>query len=397
MAGQKENIVGFGVTIQPTPGTFNGPASTDMIPISAPDDGSDATTGEDPTLTGSIFAAPRTYIGRKGRAGATAVLRGPGGSVPFAAGAWPLGRIFMAAGFSEVINATAITGTATTNAATDTIVLAAGASSVDDFYKGMPISHAGIGSGAIRGMSMIREYVGSTKAAQLMETLASAIATGSYTIPPSVSYILSTGLAIPLLSCSVWRHKVRRDYKDCALTSFAINIPVANDQNTDYPSVEFAMSGTPVTPNTDQDAPSLTDAMLTTPPAAKAGKFAFNGIKIGHQTLRLEFGLTTGAPPNQNFDAGQEAYEVLSGTRTVALDLNQTLMSVLNVDTLTDNQTLVPILSNWGLGAGNRFVVGVPNSYLDSFSPTGRNGFVGLSGNANPSDVDKSMALALTW
>lgn len=398
MPSHKDSIVAFGVTIQPTPGTFNPPnTTTDLMPISSPDAGYDPITADDDTMTGALWGAARQFLGARGRAGATARLRGPGGATPPAAGAWPLGRILQAAGFTENRLATAVTGTAQAgNVATDKIVLAAAESSVDDFYKGYPISHAGIGAG-MRAYSMIRGYVGSTKIAELSETLSAAIAAGSYTIPAGLFYTLSTGLAIPLLSCSVWRHRKRYDFQDCALSSFAINVPVSNDAQTDSPTVEFAMVGTPVYPVADATAPSLASSLLTPIPPAKAGKFALNKALIGHQTLRFEFGLDSGAPPNQNFDAGQESYEILSGRRTVTMDVNQQLTATMQLDTLVNNQTLVPLESIWGLSAGNRFGLGIPNMLLNPFSPTGRNGFVGMSGDAAVSDVDRSLNLALIY
>lgn len=400
MPGHKESIVAFGVVIQPTPGTFVASTAADLIPISAPDVGFDPITAEDPTLTGAIWSAPQQFLGKRGRAGATAALRGPGGATPPALGAWPLGRILQAAGFTELRNATDITGTPQANAVASNIVLAAAASAVDDFYNGMGIRHVGIGADVQRSTSMVRDYVGSSKTVTLTETLGAAIgATGTYTIPAQLTYLLSTGLSIPLLSCSVWRHKVRRDFRDCALSSFAINIPVANDQNTALPSIEFALVGT-LNTVADQDALSVPSSALTPVPAARAGKFTFNGVKYGHQSMRLEFGLESGAPPNQNFDAGQEAYEILTGSRTVNLDLNQQLVATLDLDTstgLVDTQASVPIMAGWGLGLGNRFVAGVPESFLQPFSPQGRNGFVGVSGTAGPSLVDKSVALSVLW
>lgn len=395
MPGHKERITSFGVALQPTPGTFVQPGVNDLIPISSPDNGNDPITADDDTLTGSLWGSNRQFLGKRGRAGATARLRGPGGATPPAANAWPLGRILQAAGFTEQRNATPITGTASANAVTDQIALAAAASAVDDAYKGWPIAHAGLGTG-MRAYSMIRDYVGATKMAYLSEDASAAINSGSYTLPAGLFYTLSTGLAIPLLSCSVWRHKKRYDYRDCALSSFAINIPVSNDQQTDSPSVEFSMMGVPITP-VDQDALAVPDSAMTPPPPAKAGKFSIAKKLIGHQTLRLEFGLETGAPPNQNFDQGQESYEIMSGSRTVTLDLNQQLEATLSFDTLVDNQTPVPIQSIFGLGVGNRFGIGVPEALLNPLSPTGRNGFVGVTGDAVPNDVDKSINIALIY
>lgn len=397
MSGFKENKAAIGITLQPTPGQYVEPGLADLIAISSPDDGYDDVTADDATLDGSMFARPRQFIGRRGRAGATAALRGPGGASPFGAGQWPLGRILQAAAMAEVINPTEIVGVAT-GGSTSSIIMAADASAVADFYKGMPIQHPNIGlADTIRGTSLIRGYDGATKTATLMETLGAAIAAGgNYRIPPSVTYMLTTGDSIPLLSAKVWRDKKARRYRDCALTSFALNIPVGNLQQTDVPTIEFSMQGVPM-PDVDEQAPKLPDSLLTPPPFAKAGKFTFNGIKIGHQSLRLEFGFETGALPNQNYDEGQESYEPMSGTRTVTMDLNDQLKAALDINTLVDSQAYVPVQSGWGFEKGKRFLVGVPNGPLNSFSPAGRNGFVGLTGGMAPSDVDRSLILSMLW
>jgi hypothetical protein len=396
MAAHKESITAFAVTIQPTPGVFNAPGQADIIPISSPDNGFDPITADDDTLTGSLWTAPRQFLGTRGRAGATARLRGPGGAVVPAAGEWALGRILQAAGFTEIRNAVAITNAVQANAVVDLIKLDAGASAVDDFYKGYPISHANLGAG-MRAYSMIRSYNGTTKVAELSESAGVAITAGNYTIPPGLFYTLSTGTAIPLLSVSVWRHRKRYDYKDCALSTFRLNVPVSNDAQTESPSIEFAMMGVPIFPTTDELAPSIPSTLLTPPPPAKAGKFALAKTLIGHQTLTIEFGLETGAPPNQNFDTGQESYEILSGRRTITLDVNQQLTATLDLESLASNQTDFPIESIWGLGAGNRFAVGLPHVLSNYLSPNARNGFVGMSGDAALSDVDRSVNIALLY
>lgn len=397
MPSHKENIVAVGVTIQPTPGVFNAPGIADLMPVSTPDSGYDPITADDDTMTGTMWAAPRQFLGQRGRAGATARLRGPGGAAPPAAGAWVLGRILQAAGFTETRNAAPITAAAAAgNVNVDQIILAAGASAVDDFYKGWPIAHATLGAG-MRAYSMVRSYIGATKVLELSENAAAAIAAGNYTFPAGLFYTLSTGAVIPSLSCSVWRHRKRYDYRDCAISSFALNVPVSNDAQTDSPSVEFGLVGVPILPAVDDVAPALPSALMTPPPPAKAGKFGLAKTLLGHQTLRIELGLDTGAPPNQNFDAGQEAYEIMSGTRTVTLDINQQLAAGLALDALVTNQTPTPLESIWGLAVGNRFGVGVPNLLLNPFSPSGRNGFVGMNGDAALNDIDRSINLALIY
>jgi len=395
MAGFKENVAALGVTIQPTPGAYNEPTTADLIAVSSPDNGSDAITGEDPTLTGAVWSAPRMFLGERGRAGATFALRGPGGGAPPAANANVWGRILQGVGFTEIINPTAITGTAA-GGSTSSIVLAAGASPIDDFFMGYPIQHANIGSGRVKGTTLIRDYIGSTRTAVLSETLGSAISGGTYTIPPFLAYVLSTAASVPLLSACVWRHKKVYGYRDCAVSSFAINVPVSNDQATEVPTVEFSLTGIPV-PQKDMLAPAIPTALLTPPPVAKNGKFTFNGVKRGHQTLRMEFGLESGAPPNQNFESGQESYELLSGSRTMSLDLNEQLVADLDIQALVAQQTPVPIQSGWGTQSGQAFMLGLFNGLLDPFNPTPRNGFVGIAGSATPNDADRALSLVMPF
>jgi hypothetical protein len=395
MAGFKENVTSLGVTIQPTAGVYNEPTLADLIAVSQPDNGSDAITAEDATLTGAVWNAPRQFLGTRGRAGATFSMRGPGGAVPPGAGEWVPGRILQATGFTEVINSAAITGTAT-GGSTSSIQLAAAASAIDDFFMGYPIQHPTIGTGRVRGTSLIRDYIGATKTAILSETLATAIAAGTYTIPPFLGYILSTAASVPLLSAAVWRHKKKYGYRDCAVSSFAINVPVNNDQTTDVPTIEFGLVGVPV-PQVDQNAPVLPSKLLTPVPPAKGGKFTFNGVKRGHQTLRIEFGLESGAPPNQNFDAGQEGYELLSGTRSMTADLNEQLVADLDIQGLVERQDLVPVQSGWGTSAGQTFLLGLFNSLLDPFNPQPRNGFVGIAGGGVPNDADRALSLIMPY
>jgi len=395
MGGFREKIKSFGVVIQPTPNTYVPITQADLIPIYSPDDGKDPITAEDDTLTGSLWNAPRQFLGTRGRAGASARLRGPGNVAVPAAGAWPLGRLFMAAAFTEVRNAAPIIGAAQANANPNQIVLAPAASAVDDFYRGMVIQHAGLGAG-VRANSVIRSYNGTTKVATLCESAAVAISAGNYTIPAQLAYVLSTGANVPNLSVAVGHDKTTNRYSDCALSSFAIRIPVSNDQSQDLPSIEFGSVGSPLAKQ-DVAALALPSGALTPVPPAKAGKFTFAGLKIGHATFGIDLGLEAGAPPNQNFDAGQEAYETLSGNRSINLDLNAQLVATLDLDSITNNQTPVNVMSIWGYGPGNTFAVASFNNYIDPLNETARNGFMGVSGNGAPSEIDKGMSIVLIF
>lgn len=394
----RENVVAMGVAIQPTPGLFVAPGVNDLMAVSQPANSRDPIVTDDPTNTGTIWTPPRILLGKTGTAGATFPLRGPGGAAPPAAQAWPFGRILLSAGMTETINAAAIAGVLQVGSTTSQLRLAVGESAVDDAYLGAPIQHAALGAGAIGSTSIIMDYLGATKDAIVPETIIAPAAGSAYTIPPFLSYVLGTlTTSPPLLSVSVWRDKRRYDYKDCRPTTLSFDVPVGNEYNTGFPASEFAFKGTLV--GSSQDVtPQIPAAVRAVPiPPAKGGKFVLDRTVLGHGSIRWTAGTEVGAPSNQNQANGIDAYEIMSGTRTLALDLNQMDVADFDFEAREDAQTIMPALSTWGAGAGNRFGLMVPGVVIDPLNIGARNGFVSLTGDAHPVQVDKSVALAIWW
>jgi hypothetical protein len=282
---------------------------------------------------------------------------------------------------------------------TTTLNLAAGESAVDDFWTGAPIQHANIGTvGTVKGTAAIVDYVGSTKIATIGETIVAPPAGGNYTIPPFLSYVLGTlTTAPPLLSISLWRDKTRYDYRDCVVSSFRVNAPTANEGNTVFPAIEFTFKGILVG-KYDDTTPVIPSSILSlSPPANRGGKFALDKVKLGHANLSIGATADTGAASNANQDPGQDGYDILSGSRTIELDLNSMNVSDFDIEARIANQTIIPVESIWGAGVGNRFLVTVPNMVLDPQNPGDRNGYVSLTGGAAPTDLDKSMALTVFY
>lgn len=391
-------VVAMALAIQPVPGVFTAPAApADLIAVSVPANDFTAITADDPTATGAVWKNRRIYLGKNGTAGATIPLRGPGGAAPPALNAWVPGRVFQAAGWTEIRNAAPIAGVFQAGSTVSALVLAAAASAVDDTYLGAPVQTANVGAG-FRGTTLISDYDGATKTATIPETIVAPAAGVAYTIPAYLSYVLGTlSTAPPLLSISVWRDKKRYDYRDWRPTAFSIDTPVANEQNTVFPSIDFSGRGIPAGV-TDEASPALPDAMLNISPApARGGKFVFDRIKIGHQDIRYALAIDVGAASNQNQDAGQDQFDITGGTRTISLDLNQMNVTDLDLETRIDNQTILPLLSTWGLGSGNNFGLVLPGNVLDPLNPGDRNGFVNLTGNAFPVGIDKSAAFSIWW
>jgi hypothetical protein len=391
----RDKIFALGVALQPTPGVFVLPDQNGLIGVSQPNNTAEAISAADPTQTGTIWDAPRVFLGTTGTGGGTIPLRGYGaGAVP-ASNSWAMGLIMQACGFAEIRRAadqaaTPVGGGSTTTA----IALANTESTVDDFMVGMPIANPAFGSG-FRQYSLIQDYIGATRLAYLAETLGGAPA-GTYTLPAGLVYQLGTlTTAPPKLSLSVWRDKKRYDYVDCVITAWSIDVPVGNEGATVFPSLDFTVKGTPL-PAVDTTTPPLPQQILNVPvPAAKGGKFYLDRVKLGHTGTKVNIALTAGAPSNQNQDTGQDGQVILSGSRTIDLTLNQMNVSDFDLDSRVNNQVIVPEMSMWGGGVGNRFGLLIPGMFLDPQNPQAANGFVTLAGNAFPAVLDKGITLAV--
>lgn len=395
----KSRVVALAIAIQTVAGTFTTPTSADIIAVAPPTNKENIVSTDDPTATGSIWNAPRVYLGKTADVGASAPLRGPGGTAPFAANAWPLGRVLQAAGFAEVRTATAITGVTQAGSTTTAIVLAAAASATDDFYLGMPLQTALIGSGAVKGSSLVVDYNGTTKSATIGETMASAPGTSvAYTIPPNVTYQLGTlSSAPPLLSVTVWRDKKRYDYRDVRPTQLMIDMPVSNEANQVYPSIEFQLKGL-VQAITDATTPALTTAQLSSIAPYRNGKFCLDKVALGHQSTKFSISADVAGASNAAAANGQDGYEIMKGSRTLDFDINQMAVTDFDIDTRVDNQTTISTMSLWGGVQGNRFGFSAPEIVLDPLNnPGDRNGFVNLTGNAAFIGVDKSATLTVWW
>lgn len=395
----RAKVAAVSVVIQAVAGAFSAPNTTsDLIAVSGLTNTDEMISTADPTLSGAIWDVNRIYLGRTSTVGFTLPLRGPGGASPPAAGAWVPGRALRAAGFSEIRTGAAVTAALGAGSLTDRLVLDNGQSAVDDFWTGAVIQHANIGTvGTVKGSSVIVDYDGASKAALIGETIVTG-ASGNFTIPPQLTYVLGTMTTPPpLLSISVWRDKVRYDYRDCVPASFMFDVPTANEQNTTFPSVEFSFRGVFVG-KYDDNTPVIPSAVLSMiPPANRGGKFALDRVKLGHASFRMGASADTAAQANANQDSGQDGYDIVSGSRTIEYDLNAMNVTDFDLETRVDGQTLMPVESIWGGGAGNRFALSVPNHVIDPLTPGERNGYVNLTGGGAPTDSDKSMTFSVFW
>lgn len=395
----RARVVAMGIAIQPLAGTFVAPNTTsDLAAVSSPTNSHEPVTADDPTATGTVWESNRVVLGQTATVGGTVPMRGPGGAQPPALNGWVPGRVLQSGGCAEIRKATASTAALAAGSTTTALVLDATESSADDFLLGAPIQHAGIGTG-FRATTLITDYVGASKTASIGETLGSApVAATNYTIPAYLLYQLGTLTGAPvLLSYSVWRDKKRYDYSDWQPNSIAFTMPVANEQNTSFPDMTFSGKGILVA-EVDDAAPTIPVSLLNVPvPACRDGKFYIDRVKLGHQQVGFTINYTTAGASNQNQAAGQDGYDILSGNRQITLDLNQMAVSDFNMKARVDAQTVVPLMSTWGMGPGNRFGFMIPGMAMDPMSPGERNGYVSITGNAVATELDKSMTLAIWW
>lgn len=395
----RSRIVAMAVAIQSAVGTFVQPsAATDLMAVSNPTNANAIVSADDPTATGAVWESGRVFFGKQSTVGATFPIRGPGGVAPPAANAWVPGRIFQAAGWAEIRKATSSSGVLAAGSTTSALALASSESSVDDFLMGAPLQTAAIGTG-FKQTTVVRDYVGASKTALLAETLGTAPAAGTaYTIPAFLSYVLGTlSSPPPVLSISVWRDKKRYDFRDWAPSSLAGTFPVANEANTSFPDWTFTGRGISVG-TFDDTTPTLPTSILAVPIVpVRNGKFYLDKVMLGHQSLSFTEAATVAAASNQNQAAGQDGFDIISGTRTTALDLNQMAVTDFDLHGREDNQSIISALSTFGFGPGNNFGFVLPNMVLNPFSPGDRNGYVSLTGDAIPTDVDKSAAFCIWW
>ena len=243
------------------------------------------------------------------------------------------GRVLKACGLAETTVTPAVTGTATAGAS-NSITLAAGASSVNDFYNGQIIRiTGGTGNGAI---ALITDYVGSTKVATL-RPLGSAVTpdnTSTYSIDAQVVYTpVSATFGSVTLHYNI--DGVLHKLTGCRGT-FALNANVG-----EIPTIDFTMTGIYNAP-TDTAAPAVTYADQATPLIFKNGNTGAFSL-LGY----------TGCMQSVSLDIGNEVLyrELISCSKQVLItNRNATGTSVIEAPTIAQKDYFTAALSDGTLG-----------------------------------------------
>jgi len=391
MTGLSNNTV-IGLTKEVTPGTFNAPnTTTDLLVVADLKPNIQGLTSDVNEYTGSIHKPGPKVGGATFEISGRALIRGPGGSSPPASDAFVLGRLLQAIGFTETRVTSAVPASPEAVGAggsTSTVQLGSTATGTADLYNGHAVQIAGLGTSP-KNIAQILDY-SAGKVATLGEIAGGALTSGNYQILKQLVYRLAAATP-PSLSASCWVGGRRYDGNGLALSAFKINLPTFSRDRTDYPSIEFTLSGN-LDGSADDTAPTPTISLA--PPPYKDGKLWVAKTQLGGSSLDIDFQAQIAYPPNPNQITGSESAVLTETKRQVNLSLNQVLAADLDLIAMADAQAYHPIIAQYGLASANYVLLGVPNARFNYFSPDNSGPLVADTGSLYIDDVLDSVLLS---
>jgi hypothetical protein len=364
----KSNNTAIAVKIQSARDVFDEPNdTTDLLRFSNCRLQIDGVTIANDEYTGSPFKNADDIAGKRVTLSFNVKMRPPS-SLP-ALDAFVPGRLLQAAKFTEVRTATAIPASAEAlGVGSDAThaVLGSSASTTNDIYKGFPLILSDNGSTYKERLTAIRDYVGSTKTAELMEELGAAPA-ANYQIPTFIGYFRDVTSADPeILSLILWMGGYRLDLVNCGVTGFRWVIPTSTKQQAAYPEFEFTLDCT-IDGSSDEATPSIPAGGAV--PLLKDADVWLNQQRVGTSTVSIELGLEAEYPPNANQPDGTDAPEIAGGTATGSLTMQKYLKATLDTLSLADAQAYHPFFMQWGNGAWNTVQITIPDARLNFPNP----------------------------
>ncbi|WP_334656732.1 hypothetical protein [Sphingomonas panaciterrae] len=384
----------LGIAVETTAGTYVAPALADLIAVADLRPSIEGITSDVREYTGSIHRPGPAVFGKTFNVTGRIYLRGPGGASPPAAGAWVPGRVLRAAGFAEQILSAAVPPAPealAVGSTTGVANLGASGAATDDIYNGLLLALSGLGANRT-GLSAVRDYTGSSKAARLAERAGAPI-TGNWQLPSQLTYALSPGEP-PSLSVSCWIGRRRYNGVGCAISSFRFNLPAAGRESQELPSIEFTLSGDLA--SAVDEAPPAPPAGLAIPPF-RDGKLWVSEVQVGGSSVTIDMGAQVGYPPNPNKPSGNDAAQLTETTRTVDMTLNQMAISAFDDLTMSDSQAYYPLFALWGLGSGNAFGLTVTDMRFAPRSPDNSGAFVTSTGQAYIDGANRTIALSIPF
>jgi hypothetical protein len=280
----------------------------------------------------------------------------------------PITPCLKGAGLGVTATAADVTGTPAAGTTTS-ITLAAGASAVDDFYKGMPLQiTAGTNSGKT---VVVTGYVGSTKVATVTPTQTVAFdATSAYAIRKNHMFSpISTG--IPTLTIYSYSH--RRDGGLSKLTkllggsvALQLNLAVSElcywDINTTAMFVNDA----------DVAIPSAGTFVTTNPIALQSALVGhLDGVLLKLRSLSIDLGNSVTQVQNIHATFGLDVGVITARNITGNMSSPRLLQSERDVVTSWQNGTASKFAVTWGNVSGNRFSLLLDRMVYTGKSPEG--------------------------
>lgn len=316
-----------------------------------------------PEYTGTVDRPGDFVLGRGRSITFNVVLRGPGGAAPPAADAFVLGRILRAARFAELTQATPLLASGAITAGTTTSgILPVGASGVDDFYNGLPAILSDQGAG-VRGLTMVRDYVGASRLATFMETFGSAPA-ANVTIPAFLAYRYNASAPDVYLSADFWLDKKRYKMLNGVVSGLQFNFPVSNRGDTAVTYLAVTLTGDVASTGSeiDENAP-VVPSQGGIPPFRDGDAWLANKSVCG-SSFTADMGIRVAYPPCPGKPTGAEAPQIVETRRSASMTLNETLLSASDFNALADAQNYQGLWLQYGNTTGKTVSFGITDGRL---------------------------------
>lgn len=378
--------------IQTAPGTPITLTSADCLDVANCSYAPRSRTSEDPRYTGTVHRPGDILNGASWDVSFEWLIHGYSGAIP-ALGAFLPGRVLTAVGFTEIRTATAIGPEGYTSGTTTGATLGTTAVGTADLYKGLAINMATVGA-APTGLAMIQAYTAG-KAATFARTRTMA-ATGNYTIPVQLSYVLSSTEPEDPASITIWEGDNgasgrRMNFVDMRPTAFTIELVTSSrDGGDSYCKITATFSGD-LGSEAAEASPTVSNS-IAIPPFFN-GQQDIANVQLGGSSVTIDLGISSGYPPNPNQSAGSDPGLVVSTKRTVSYNLNVVRQSVIDFNALAAAQASHPSQFIWGLASGNYMGVMIDGQRFDYRTNSEGADFLQDSGSAWIDGVDRAIAL----
>lgn len=310
---------------------------------------------------GGVMVRPGCYL--KGA--------GTGGTAP------EFGPLLRACGMSETLTAADVTGTAQAGAAS-TITLAAGASAVDNAYRGMVITiTSNTGSGQT---NLIKSYVGSTKVATVaVAWTVTPDATSVYAIKASALY-RPVSTALETITAHIYQR--HNDGSSQALKrrlvggagTFQLAL-----QALGLCAIDFSIVGLlPAAPAMVSDPGTATYGSTDPEPFMNAQAY-LGGVRVQFTDFGYDHGAQADRFPDPSATYGYDIAQILGRAPTGRI--TPALVPTGTYDPFADwiASTQRDLWLNWGSAAGKRVSIYLPAIRYTGAEPTDLRGYAGQS------------------